>query len=380
MSAPQFDFITNREFRESIERDYTEVNQCTEVKAWKGVVVLAGSIVETLLVEALSAIALAGKTLAKDPLKMDLAEAIAACKEHRVISPRTADLCSVVRQYRNLIHPGRVARLAEKPPDEASATIAIRLVDIIAAEVAEQRRAAMGPTAEQLASKLRRDTNALTVVKHTLPEVSETERERLLLDVLPDAYLALETDPFSPFYEQGLAERFRSAFRMVFDAAVVDTKLRTVKRFARLLREGDGPIVAAYSSAFVHCVDILHLTGTDRDLCVAHLVERIGPAGLTPAAIELMSGITQVLPAGEAQKWVDLIARAAINHSEKHATWSPLTDHVLVEAATMTPQFRAAVEKRFKDWIKFARDTRKDEAAAARVSKLQDYASDDIPF
>jgi len=129
MSSTAFDFITVREFRESLERDYAEMRACFAAQAWKSVQVVAGSIIESLLVDYLSSTTAVGRPQ-KDPLRLDLAEAITLCRTEKAISDRTADLCSVIRSYRNLIHPGRAIRLAEPQPSEKSAQIAVSVVDL----------------------------------------------------------------------------------------------------------------------------------------------------------------------------------------------------------------------------------------------------------
>ena len=49
---PTFDFITNDEFRSNLESDYEELEQCLKSGSWKAVLVLAGSVVEAMLVDA----------------------------------------------------------------------------------------------------------------------------------------------------------------------------------------------------------------------------------------------------------------------------------------------------------------------------------------
>lgn len=78
---------------------------------------------------------------------MDLMEAIEICRQEKALTDRTADLCSVIRSYRNLIHPGRLIRPGEPAPDKDSATIAVTLVRIIAEELAATREKAVGLTA-----------------------------------------------------------------------------------------------------------------------------------------------------------------------------------------------------------------------------------------
>src|SRR5438034_1233810 len=108
-----FDYITSKDFRESLESDYGEMRRCFEASSWKSTQVLAGSIVEALLADYLCSTTNANRP-AKDPLKLDLGEAIAICLTENVLIQRTADLCSAVKSYRNLIHPGRMIRLGEQ--------------------------------------------------------------------------------------------------------------------------------------------------------------------------------------------------------------------------------------------------------------------------
>jgi hypothetical protein len=53
------------------------------------------------------------KRPAKDLLKLTLHEAIAACRAEGVLIDRTAQLSVVIKDYRNLIHPGRAVRLQD---------------------------------------------------------------------------------------------------------------------------------------------------------------------------------------------------------------------------------------------------------------------------
>jgi hypothetical protein len=92
----RFDFISAPEFRHSLETDYQEMKRCFEIKAWKSTQMLAGSIVEALLIDYLSATKEPTRP-ARDPLKLDLSEAVQICRTEEVLSDRASDLCSVVR-------------------------------------------------------------------------------------------------------------------------------------------------------------------------------------------------------------------------------------------------------------------------------------------
>ena len=140
-AMPMFDFITEKDLRVSLEGDYAEMQRCVEASAWKSVQVLAGSIVEALLVDYLVATPNPAR-VQNNPLRIDLADAITICRTEKVLSDRSVDLCSVIRSYRNLIHPGRMLRLAEAAPTNQSSAVAGALIDMIVEDFSQ------GPTRE----------------------------------------------------------------------------------------------------------------------------------------------------------------------------------------------------------------------------------------
>jgi hypothetical protein len=181
---PIFNFITSDQFRESLENDYKELRNSLEARSWKSVQILSGSIVEALLIDYITASNMKIPS-GKDVLKITLAEAITICKSENIISERTADLCSVIRSYRNLIHPARQIRLGEISPSQQSANIASSLVDLIIEEIIKARKKSYGFTAEQIVAKLENDHNSIALLPHLLKEVHEAEIERLLWTIIP---------------------------------------------------------------------------------------------------------------------------------------------------------------------------------------------------
>jgi hypothetical protein len=135
-----FDFITSEKFRASLEGDQAELLACLAAKA---------------------------------------------CLAEAVITSKTAQLSVVVKDYRNLIHPGRSMRLSETV-DENSTRVAQALVEMIVAEVAKKKSEKYGNTAEQLAAKMVVDPSAVGILDHLLGGMKEHEIERLLLKVIPD--------------------------------------------------------------------------------------------------------------------------------------------------------------------------------------------------
>ncbi len=161
-----FDFVAGEGFRSSLESDYRELNVAMEAGAWKAVHILAGSIIEAILIDYLVA-SNYKNTPRNDLLKLDLDKAISACKQENVLSEKAASLATVVRLYRNLIHPGRIERLGEKV-DENGAKIAQALVAIVVDEISQRSQEKFGYTAEQIVTKLENDPLATAILGHLL--------------------------------------------------------------------------------------------------------------------------------------------------------------------------------------------------------------------
>jgi len=85
-----FDFISGDDFRMSLESDYRELSSAMETKSWKSAHVLAGSIIEAILVDYLAATDYQAKKK-KDPLKMELHELITACHQEGILLTSTKE-------------------------------------------------------------------------------------------------------------------------------------------------------------------------------------------------------------------------------------------------------------------------------------------------
>jgi hypothetical protein len=347
---PSFDYITAKEFREALEGDHLEMRKCADAQAWKSVQVLAGSMVESLLIDYLASSTNPTRSN-KDPLKMDLGEAIAICRSEAVLSDRTADLCSVIKSYRNLIHPGRMVRLGEQPPDQGSSTIAMALIDIIAEEVATVRRAAVGLTAEQILSKVLRDANSLTILKHLLQEVTEQQRERLLLELIPSAHqeASESRDPFDDFDDS--AERLESAYRAILESVTLSVRKRVASEFVRVLREEDGERVLKYGAAFFRASDLEFVPSQHQAMVREHLLGRVSTFH-TLSTLQILEGIGEHLQPTDVVKWLDPFIRTLVSTTVKDSVKQSARIH-LFEAATLTSdKVDAAIDRRLDDWIR----------------------------
>lgn len=140
--SPDFSFMANDDLRKVVERDYLELQRLDRSEALKSTLVLAGGILEGVLLDALVQ---AGKW---DPLEASrrfLNEMIGPAKNAGIISEDR--LSDVVRKYRALIHPGRQTREAITF-DTHDANLARSAVEIMIREIRawhEKRKAAVVP-------------------------------------------------------------------------------------------------------------------------------------------------------------------------------------------------------------------------------------------
>lgn len=117
-------FITAADLRLSIETDVSAAHSALTNGELKGATVLAGAAIEALLLWALQDARVFHKlgTLPSPPATRRDLEAsawtldryIKAAEHAEIIGSNTKDALNLAKNYRNLIHPGRSARLGEK--------------------------------------------------------------------------------------------------------------------------------------------------------------------------------------------------------------------------------------------------------------------------
>jgi hypothetical protein len=139
-------FVTDTALRESIRRDISAATRDLGIDEWKGATVLAGAAVEALLLWAVKQqpspsvlVAIAALKAPTGPLNRspdsnpenwDLHEFTEVAAQLRVIEPETAVQVRQARNFRNLIHPGRAARLGQKC-DRGTALAALAAVEFV---------------------------------------------------------------------------------------------------------------------------------------------------------------------------------------------------------------------------------------------------------
>lgn len=383
----RFDFIIGKDFQGMLERDYAELVKSRDGEAWKSVHVLAGSIIEALLIDYLVSTA-ATTTNAnrpkKDPLKMDLAEAVEVCKEEGALSDRTAQLCSVVRSYRNLIHPGRMVRLAEDTPSEDTARIAMSLVDIIIRDVAKMRQRELGLTADQVLSKLERDPQSLSILRHLFQEMAQPEQDRLVLDVLPgrilerDAELAAQDDEFAADFDSRTPRLVR-AYGVIHDLASEETRKKAMQKYIKVLREGDGELVTRYDNSFFSSRDLRFLTEPQQRMAIEHFLAKMRPTA-TSDSTQHFGGIEQYMTPSEAQAWLDIIIRTVTSERVPDPQKEAVEEYFGKAVSWTSDDADRAMQTRLKIWEKHFQE-KNDDDGKRTIARLEEaLMMADLPF
>lgn len=364
-----FDFITVAEFRSSLEADFREMLACDEAGSWKAVHVLAGSIVEAVLVDLLIAEGIASE---EEGWKLSLGDAISRSREGSLISQRVADLSSVVRGYRNLIHPGRVLRLGERVTRD-SAQVAKALVNIVLEEVAHRRRKHYGYTAEQIAGKLERDSSATVIVEHLLKETNEKERERLMLAVLPERYLnAIESEDNPPHILPALTLCFRQAF----EKASAATKRRVAQRFVSIVKEESEYVVFSYGTAFLRASYLQHVSADDARIVKDHLLSRLSQEPDLPV-IEALEGVGRLLTKSDIDRFVDPLVRMVCTTGN-----APLRDRAKSCLTSEWFGIQGDLEKPFKKRLEAWAALYREKGMADKAEQVERILNEteDVPF
>jgi len=172
-----FDFVSDDVLRGMIERDKKDMDECLRHKLSKSVLILSGSIIEAILVDYFLAFPLPNKTN-EQILKASLNELVEWAFQEKLILARSKDLSTVIRGYRNLIHPGKMYRLQESV-DIYSANVAANLVEIIVQEISKNYAERLGYTTEQAINKVGIDPSCSSIFPHMVNKMSPVERNKL---------------------------------------------------------------------------------------------------------------------------------------------------------------------------------------------------------
>lgn len=133
-----FAFVQDADIRAIVERDFDEAQRALVSKCWKAAIILCGGIIEAILLDLLGRDEVRARSATKAPktelLRWDLADLIGVSLELKLVSAGIEKLSQSVREFRNLVHPGREVR-ERIAFDAEEARIALEVVHILHREL-----------------------------------------------------------------------------------------------------------------------------------------------------------------------------------------------------------------------------------------------------
>ena len=371
MSESGFDFVADEEFRRVLESDRQEMKRCAESKSWKAVHVLAGSIIESVLLDYLVS---EGHMQRRQALQMDLGNAIEMAAQNSIVSDKISDLSSVVKGYRNLVHPGRSIRTKETPSAN-SANIVMNVLEMILAEIGGRKRLNYGYTAEQVVSKIELDPSAGGILKHLVNDLNVQETKRLLHDVIPERYFYWHSIRWEGLEEVSdhLFSTLPTLFRIAYDNAEASIQSAVTRKCLRVLKEESVLRVSTYCLYFFAMSDLRHLSADDAQLVRDHFLEQIRSDHVGDEWIRALSGIGKWLSSEEVAGFVDALVRIMLKNSERRDT---VFARMFAEYHGMKKTLQDQLMGRLDDWKKMYENRNKERSQL--ISELQFYI--EVPF
>jgi hypothetical protein len=283
-----FDFVASDEYRACLERDAEELVRCLQAGAWKSAHVMASSLIQAALTEYLAS---SGSGPAEQLSAMSLPQLLELCRRERILSSRTVELAAYLRPCLDFLSPVPSVRL-EAVTDETGARIAQTLLEIIVNELSGHKREMFQYSAERVVAKVQSDPSAMAITEHLLAKLSRAELERLLMDLLPKAYLEAARSP-EPQAQESLP-RLAACFRQAFDAAPEAVKQAVAARFLSVLENESEFVVQTYQTAFFRASDLEYLGEEARAEIKAHFLACLSKS-LTPGLLAAASGMGRYL-------------------------------------------------------------------------------------
>ena len=370
-----FDFMHDEALRSSLERDYHELELCMKAEAWKAVHVLAGSIIETILIDYLVETDYAARK-SINLKNLRLIEIIKICQQEGILSEKTSALSHVIREYRNLIHPEKMIR-ANEAVDENGAAIAHALVKIVTGEISAVRKQTFGYTAEQIATKIETDPSVQPIITHLLKNTKEPEIKRLMLKIIPQRYLELENlnnqpdeEGFGGFVPKATFKRLAKCYRLAFEAASEETKRDIAFEFIRVIKEESAEVVNTYKLVFFRGDDLHYFPSQEIHIVISYLLSNLSE---NPSAsfIEAVAGIGNFLTPSDVENFVDGIVRYFIDNNE-NCEEIDIKRYLDPESWSMASLAQEAAISRLDIWVDFLLE-KDNNHLAKKLSEIKEF-------
>ena len=243
-----------------LENDYLELQGALTVSLWKSVHVLSGSVIEAILVYAIQI----DGNYTGDVLKKTLSDLVSIAREKGILTERSEQLCSAVKNFRNLIHPGRIVRL-EEYFDHETAQVCFSLVNIIAREVRIFSESRNGYSAEWVLNRFIDDHAAFSVINNITDKLHSSQKVKLLTENIPNAIYE-EADTYK-------RSNLNRLFDYVHKRCDREEQRQVGNIFSTLVREGEVGLISSYIYGIFKATHLKHYNNTSRDVILSYAIQ-----------------------------------------------------------------------------------------------------------
>jgi len=339
METNLFKFVTSQNYKELLEKDYTEIKISLENEAYKSVVILSGSLAEAILTDYLL-----DKNINKfttddektvKTTEAGLAKLIDFCKLKNFISERTYHMLHAIRDYRNFIHPDKQIR-SKLLLSKNEAKLAKNVIDIVIEEISEKRKQSFGCTADQLLDFIDENEDATSLFPHIVKSAnSEEDRNIFLIKIAPERIHSLTQSSKRYFDSQGepcfqsweeeehyeylitKIQEIEECYTICFENSAEESKKNATEQYLRSIKFGKYTEKETWQELF-HPEMLRYLSGVDRDLIIDHLHSRLRKNKMT-FFIRIISNIAKYLQADEVIRFSETIKnRIVLDENEEY--------------------------------------------------------------
>jgi hypothetical protein len=271
---PTFSLIRNREIRKILISDFRDLQGCLENGLWKPAVVLAGSIIEAVIFDFLVSEGVA----IEDISNVTLGGLISRAKDKSVINEKTEKISSAIKDYRNLIHPGRSVADGLSA-EQATAEIASSLLSLVLDDISKLRMASSSSRATDVLNAILSDQSKIHIAKFLISPLPSDEIAVLLLELIPEALIDkystsdLETDDTG-------AALLGHFFHVVFQESSYEVQTRVAQRYVEVLKDEPELVVSVHSNSLFNVGFLLCLDGEAKNIVKEHMKGRFNTGKL----------------------------------------------------------------------------------------------------
>lgn len=249
LELPSLDFISNEILKKNIERDILELNISYKTKLLKSTLVMAGSIVESILLDYLLDKKDEINYKEEEIQKFVLAKMIEVAESKNIISKTTKELAIVIKDYRNLIHPAREIRLKETI-DVNYAQVAHSLLQIIINDINRNFNEKNSYSAETVISKIIKDPESTIVFSSLISRMRNSEREQLFKTIPSLCYE--KNKSYFPSLES-----FKILYSKLKESVGDNAKKNEIKKFLDIIHSSSRHEILFLSGFYIEIINFL---------------------------------------------------------------------------------------------------------------------------